>query len=68
MTPENAVARSWIVPLYLAVTCVLAVPQARAAHSIREIIDATGDGAGNTLTSPQGVCVDASGNVYVTDR
>ena len=33
---------------------------------ITEIIDATGDGAGNTLNGPFGIAVDGSGNVYVT--
>ena len=32
---------------------------------ITEIIDSTGDGAGNTLNQPFGVAVDGSGNVYV---
>ena len=33
--------------------------------TITEIIDATGDGGGNTLDTPLGVAVDGSGNVYV---
>ena len=32
---------------------------------ITEIIDTTGDGAGNTLNGPYGIAVDTSGNVYV---
>ena len=32
---------------------------------ITEIIDATGDGAGNALQMPKSVSVDSSGNVYV---
>ena len=32
---------------------------------ITEIIDATGDGAGNMLNLPFGIAVDGSGNVYV---
>ena len=39
--------------------------QITAGGTITEIIDATGDGAGNTLDSLDGVAVDASGNVYV---
>jgi streptogramin lyase len=31
-----------------------------------EIIDATGDGAGNPLSGPWGIAVDGSGDVYVT--
>jgi hypothetical protein len=34
--------------------------------TITEIIDATGDGAGNTPEFPEGVAVDSSGNVFVT--
>ncbi len=34
--------------------------------TITEIIDATGDGAGNPLNDPQCVVADASGNVFVT--
>ena len=33
---------------------------------ITEIIDAAGDGAGNTLGGPQGVTADGAGNIYVT--
>ena len=36
------------------------------AQTITEIIDATGDGADNTLNGPRGIAVDGSGNVYVT--
>jgi hypothetical protein len=36
------------------------------AGGITEIIDATGDGAGNGLGFPYGMCADAAGNVYVT--
>ena len=37
-----------------------------AAAQITEIIDGTGDGAGNTLSGPYGIAVDGNGNVYVT--
>jgi hypothetical protein len=43
---------------------LIAPPQ--AAAEITEIIDATGDGGGNTLDTPSSIAVDASGNVYVT--
>ena len=33
-----------------------------------EIIDATGDGAGNPLGFPSGIAVDGAGNVYVTGQ
>ena len=33
---------------------------------ITEIIDSTGDGAGNTLGSPRRIAVDDAGNAYVT--
>ncbi len=36
-----------------------------ALGAITEIIDATGDGGGNTLSAPIGTAVDGSGNVYV---
>ena len=35
---------------------------------ISEIIDATGDGACNTLDGPRGVAADAAGNVYVAGQ
>ena len=37
-----------------------------AAQSITQIIDVTGDGAGNSLNGAQGIAVDAAGNAYVT--
>ena len=37
-----------------------------SAQTITQIIDSTGDGAGNGLHSPTGIAVDAAGNVYVT--
>ena len=32
---------------------------------ITEIIDAAGDGVGNTLNGPYGIALDGSGNVFV---
>ena len=37
-----------------------------SSQTVTEIIDATGDGAGNNLESPQIIAVDGSGNVFVT--
>ena len=36
------------------------------AQTITQIIDVTGDGAGNTLSGSRGIAVDGAGNVYVT--
>lgn len=49
---------------WLALTLGFAV-SATNAQTITKIIDSTGDGMGNTLTSPRGIAVDALGNVYV---
>ncbi len=49
----------------LSLAFAVLVPSIGAAQ-ITEIIDATGDGAGNPLDAPAGVAVDGSGNVYVT--
>jgi hypothetical protein len=45
------------------VVLLLALPA--HAFNVTEIIDAAGDGGGNTLSAAQGVAVDSSGNVYV---
>ncbi len=47
---------------------LLLVAPTLGAQTITEIIDATGDGGGNTLGSPFGIAVDGSGNVYVTGK
>ncbi|MEE8170496.1 MAG: SBBP repeat-containing protein [Phycisphaerae bacterium] len=39
---------------------------AEGQYVITEIIDSTGDGAGNGLDVPEGIAVDGAGNVYVT--
>ena len=41
--------------------------QLRQHFTPAEIIDATGDGAGNAVTEPYDVAVDSAGNVYVTE-
>ncbi len=56
-------------------TCAVAVlfavavpgrwPCRAIAHSVTEIIDTAGDGAGNGLVLPRGIAVDGAGNVYV---
>jgi len=54
------------IPRLLGTSLVLcALSTGSAAQTITEIIDATGDGAGNTLNTPSGLAVDASGNVFV---
>ena len=40
-------------------------PESLLPGSIMQIIDATGDGYGNSLVQPWGIAVDSSGNVYV---
>ncbi len=47
---------------------VLAVPSEGAGQviSITEIIDSTGDGAGNSLSQGGQIAIGGSGNVYVT--
>ncbi|MCH7869451.1 MAG: SBBP repeat-containing protein [Myxococcales bacterium] len=41
-------------------------PESLLPGAIMQIIDAMGDGYGNSLVQPWGIAVDASGNVYVT--
>ena len=49
-----------------AILVVFALGSGRAAaQTITEIIDSTGDGAGNGLNGPIGIAVDTAGNVYV---
>ena len=55
--------RKNILSLLLFIICLMG---AANAQTITEIIDATGDGTGNTLNWPQGIAVDGSGNVYLT--
>ncbi len=58
--PVNAV---WILAIGLAL--VLPGTAQVAGQTITQLIDATGDGGGNTLDRPRGITVDAAGNVYV---
>ena len=50
--------------LIVLVTIVL-FPQAAQPQTITEIIDSTGDGAGNTLDQALGIDIDGAGNVYI---
>jgi uncharacterized protein YjiK len=55
-----------VVEMMLGVAALALASPSNAWYVITEIIDATGDGGGNTLAGPYGVAVDSSGNVYVT--
>ena len=55
--------RPW---LLLPVALLVLARAASASHGATEIIDATGDGAGNPLDRASSVAVHPSGNVYVT--
>ena len=46
----------------------MASAKVMAQAIITTIIDAAGDGAGNTLDRPVGIVVDDAGNVYVAGR
>ncbi len=48
------------------VVSALGPGKATAQFIVTEIIDATGEGAGNELDHPNGIAVDAAGNVYVS--
>ncbi|MFQ5424130.1 MAG: hypothetical protein ACE5F9_09130 [Phycisphaerae bacterium] len=64
---ETASRAISLITALAAVSLVAALGAGRApAQTITEIIDATGDGAGNGLGQPFGVAVDAAGNTYVT--
>ena len=54
-----------VVNMVLGVAVLALASPSSARYVITEIIDATGDGGGNTLDSARGVAVDSSGNVYV---
>jgi hypothetical protein len=58
-------ARSFRLWLLLPAALLWLAPAASAFH-ITQIIDASGDGAGNPLDAPFGIAVDLSGNVYVS--
>lgn len=47
---------------------LLASLAAHAQNDLAVLIDASGDGLGNTLDSPTGVVTDAAGNIYVSGR
>ena len=54
-----------VMNMVLAVAVLALASPSNAQYVITEIIDATGDGGGNVLESPDGVAVDSIGNVYV---
>ena len=49
--------------IVLSVVLGFGLAESAAAQIITEIIDATGDGAGNPLDAAGGIAVDGSGNV-----
>ncbi len=55
-------------PLTLRLALVFCLVPAICNAQITELIDATGDGAGNPLSLPAGIAVDGSGAVYVGGR
>jgi len=55
----------FLIPL-LASIVILSLTVSDAYAAITEIIDATGDTTGNTLSSSHGIDVDGTGNVYVS--
>ena len=63
----GSVARAlglWVAVVLLAV--VAFAPEAANSKTITQIIDSTGDGAGNIFDRPLGIALDGAGNVYVT--
>ncbi len=54
-----------VLSMLVTVACMTVSPSSLFASTITEIIDATGDGAGNTLKSPNAVRVDAARNIYI---
>ena len=57
----------FLLPLVLSLFIILSSASIAYATFLTpvEIIDSTGDGAGNTLNDPFGVATDSSGNVFV---
>jgi len=68
--PPDSRRTWWKKALILTLLAVFLVTLASAAQAqtITEIIDATGDGTGNTMEGPNDVAVDSSGNVYLAGR
>jgi sugar lactone lactonase YvrE len=54
--------------LYFASGTPMTVRRMSPAGVVTDLIDATGDGAGNPLSSPWDVAIDGTGNVYVVGR
>ena len=47
---------------------LIAIAGGASAQTLSEILDASGDGAGNPLDTPRGIGTDSEGNVYVAGR
>jgi sugar lactone lactonase YvrE len=45
--------------------CLALASVPASAQVVRQLIDATGDGAGHTLQGPRGIALDAQGNLFV---
>jgi predicted nucleic-acid-binding Zn-ribbon protein len=57
-----------VVNMMLGVAVLALATPSNAQYVITEIIDSTGDGAGNSLVGAWGVAADSSGNVYVVGQ
>ncbi len=64
----ESISRACAFGLAAATAAALSTPAPSRAQMISEIIDSTGDGFGNALDFPEGITLDASGNVYVAAR
>jgi hypothetical protein len=52
----------------IALSVLVLIPIRAEGQTIAQIIDSTGDGAGNVFSGGQGITVDGLGNVYVVGR
>jgi hypothetical protein len=66
-SPERQTSFTLTVGLLIGLsTLAFGIPVQASSLNITEIIDATGDGAGNGLDGAVAVAVDSSGNVFLT--